>query len=124
MIWIRKKEEVRISALLALFFFPLSFVGMFLMHGIPVFQVLLLPILLVIELLENLIGPLAYILGSLEDMLGTGPAVLFGWTTAIMIQYFGYFLFIYLSFKILRKMKITGEPSPVKEESKKEQDGP
>lgn len=38
----------------------------------------------------------------------------------LMGQYLSYFLFIYLLLKILRKLKITGEPGTAKEESEKD----
>lgn len=117
MIWIRKKEEVRISALLALFSFPISFIfyGM-LVHGEPIFKVLYIPALIVMGLLEYLIGPFKvpqhWLLEIVEIL------------APITAQYLGYFLFIYLLLKILRKLGITGDKNIAKEQSEKNNPGP
>ena len=109
MIWIRKKEEVRISALLALICFPISFIIYWmLVHGDPIFAVFYIPALIVMGLLDYLIGPSEVPRHWLLDL------------APMMAQYLGYFLFIYLLLKILRKLKITGEPSIAKEESEKD----
>ena len=107
--WIRKNEDVRKSALWALISIPISiiFAGG-LLHGPPIFEVFYIPALIVMELLEHFVEPQHW-------LLEVAPP---------MAQYLGYFLFIYLSLKLLRKLKITEEPGIVKQKSEKDTPGP
>jgi len=97
-IYIRKREELRISALLALFSIPISipFYGV-LIHGGG--ESILVWIYLPVVIASLLVGNYDLAVASF-----------------LPIQFFGYFLGIYLLLKILRKLEIIGEPGKTQEE--------
>lgn len=95
MIWKKMTNDVRKSTRWALICNLIAFIIALMLARTPTLhEVLFLPALIAIEMLEYLIGP--------QDWL---------WFVAgIPAQFFGYFLFIYLSIKILRQFKkITGK---------------
>lgn len=107
MIWKIKNKDVRISALWALISIPISFIGVLLAWGIVhsggILYLPFIPAVLVLALLD-----------SFKEL----PEWLF-LTVALLAQYLGYFLFIYLSLKILRILKKTREENIAKEQSEK-----
>jgi len=111
MIWYQKMSDVKKSALWALISIPMSFVVIFLNWVFERGDILtftFMPSYFALAIYATVGG------GWSTELLWMMPV--FGSVT----QYLGYFLFIYLLLKILRKLKITGEPSIAKEESEKD----
>ena len=109
MIWIRKNEEVHISALMGLYGFPISFILYpFLFIGGAV-EIYFFPAYIAVELFHSAVI-------MINQELPLWMSILAGVTG----QYLCFFLIILLSFKLLRKMKITGEPGPARDKTTKD----
>ena len=101
-------NDVKKSALWALISIPLPiiFIGAF-VHGGGILAVFYIPFGIVFVLLESFKGL---------------PEWLY-WAVALNAQYLGYFLFIYLSLKLLRLLKKIRTENSAKEQSAKNDPG-
>lgn len=97
----KKTNDVRKSALWALISFPITFIFIgALVHGGGILEVFYIPFIIVYALLAPFKGL---------------PEWLF-WAVALIAQYLGYFLFIYVLIKIIRVLKNTRAENIVNEQ--------